>query len=103
MPATGHLPFAVLNASVNRVLRPLLRSRFHGRLSKKLLLISVMGARSGRIHTFPVNYTEHDGVITIGVGAPGRKRWWRNLTGGAPVRVWLRGTERSGRAVARGD
>jgi hypothetical protein len=50
-----------------------------------------------------VGYTEHDGAITIGVGAPARKRWWRNLIGGAPVRLWLRGSGRTGRAVAHGD
>jgi hypothetical protein len=42
--------------------------------------------------------------VRITVGAPEHKRWWRNLTGaGAGVRVLLRGVERSGHAVARGD
>jgi hypothetical protein len=99
----GHLPFAVMNASVNRVVRALLRSRWHGLLSRRLLLITVTGRRTGREHTFPVGYTEDDGVIRIGVAAPAQKRWWRNLVDGAPVRLWVRGAERSGRAVAHGD
>jgi hypothetical protein len=38
------------------------------------------------------------------VGSPEHKRWWRNLTDpGARVRMRLRGGERSGHAVARGD
>jgi hypothetical protein len=41
--------------------------------------------------------------VTIGVGWPERKRWWRNLRGGAPVRVRLRGNIRSAHAEARGD
>jgi hypothetical protein len=42
--------------------------------------------------------------VRITVGSPEHKRWWRNLTdAGAPVRMRLRGVERSGHAVARGD
>jgi hypothetical protein len=42
--------------------------------------------------------------VRITVGWPEHKRWWRNLTGaGAPVRIRLRGVERSGQAIVRGD
>lgn len=99
----GHLPFAVINRSLNRIVRALLRSPRHGMVSDKLLLITVTGRRSGRAYTFPVAYMEHDGIVSISVGAPARKRWWRNVIGGAPVRLRLRGSERTGLAVARGD
>jgi hypothetical protein len=101
----SHTPFAVMNATVNRPLALLLRSPLHGVASRSLLLISVTGRRTGRVHTLPVMYREAaDGVLTIGVAAPADKRWWRNLRGdGAAVRVRLRGRDRTGRAIARGD
>jgi hypothetical protein len=99
----GHLPFALMNASVNRVVRVILRSRWHRLLSGRLLLITVTGRRTGREHTLPVGYTETGAGVRIGVAAPERKRWWRNLVGGAPVRVRLRGEDRGGHAVAHGD
>ena len=102
----SHLPFALMNATVNRVLALLLRSPLHGLLSRRLLLIAVTGRRSGRVHTLPVMYSAgaDRGLLRIGVAAPAAKRWWRNLRGeGAAVRVWVRGVERIGHAVARGD
>jgi hypothetical protein len=41
--------------------------------------------------------------VTVEVGWPGRKVWWRNLRDGAPVRMRLRGVERTGHARAHGD
>jgi hypothetical protein len=100
----SHVPFAVINNTLNRVMRPLLRSRWHGALSHRLVLITVTGRRTGRTYTIPVSYSERDGVVTIVPSAPERKRWWRNLRGpGAPVRLRLRGRDRTGHAVARGD
>ncbi len=96
-------PPAVTNIGVNRLVKPLLQSRFHGVLSGRLLLITVTGRKSGRRFTIPVQYSERGGVISIGVGRPAEKQWWRNLRGGAPVQLRLRGSERTGQAVAHGD
>jgi hypothetical protein len=103
MPAS-HAPFAVFNRIGNPAVRLLLRSPLHRVASGRLALITVTGRRTGRTYTIPVAY-RHDGdVVTIGVGWPERKRWWRNLTGdGAPVDLLLHGQRRSGHAVARGD
>src|SRR3954465_11012793 len=102
MPAS-HLPFAVMNAGPNRAVRLLLRSRLHPLLSRRLALITVTGRRTGQRHTLPVGYAERGSVITIRAAAPERKRWWRNLVGGAPVELRLRGEQRTGRAVVHGD
>jgi hypothetical protein len=100
----GHAPFAVFNRIGNPGVRALLRSPLHGAVSGRLALITVTGRRSGRTFTFPVAYRREGEVVTIGVEWPQRKVWWRNLRGdGAPVRLRLRGEERSGRALARGD
>jgi hypothetical protein len=102
MPA-GHAPFAVWNRSGNRVIALLLRSRLHPLVSRQLALITVTGRRSGREHTLPVAYSESDRLLTIPVMWPQRKLWWRNLRDGAPVRLRLRGAERTGQAHARVD
>ena len=102
--ADTRFPFSVINQTANRVTRPLLRSRWHGVLSDRLLLLTVTGRKSGRVFTIPVSYLEQGEKIVIEPSAPERKLWWRNLRGaGAPVRVRLRGRDRTGHAVASGD
>jgi F420H(2)-dependent quinone reductase len=100
---SGHAGFALLNRTGNPLVRALLRSPLHVLLSRNLALVTYTGRRSGREHTIPVGYTLDGDRVRVVVGVPERKRWWRNLRGGAPVRVRLRGGERSGHAEAHGD
>jgi hypothetical protein len=96
--------WAVWNRTANPVVRLVLRSPLHGLLSRRTALTTVTGRRSGREFTFPVGYEQRGDSVRITVGSPEHKRWWRNLTdAGAPVRMRLRGVERSGHAVASGD
>ena len=67
----------------------LLRSRLHGLLSGGLMLVTVTGRRSGRRYTTPVNYVRRDDVLTV--FSRSERTWWRNLRGGAPVTVRLKG------------
>jgi hypothetical protein len=99
----GHAPFAVLNRTGNRALALVLRTPLHPIFSGQLALITVTGRRSGREHTLPVMYKQAGNQVTIEVGWPERKLWWRNLRDGAPARLLLRGKERTGHAKARGD
>jgi deazaflavin-dependent oxidoreductase (nitroreductase family) len=99
----GHAGFAVLNRTGNRVVRALLRTPLHRVASGRLALITVTGRRSGRAYTFPVGYSQDGDRVTIGVGWPERKVWWRNLRDGGEVRLRLRGVERTGHARAHGD
>jgi deazaflavin-dependent oxidoreductase (nitroreductase family) len=101
--ASPHTPFAVINRTVNPLVRALLRSPAHGLVSSHLALITVTGRRSGRTYTFPVGYHRDGDVVTIGIDWPDRKRWWRNLREPAPVEIRLAGARRTGTAVARGD
>jgi hypothetical protein len=101
--ADGHAPFAVVNRTVNRAVAALLRSPLHPVASGQLALITVTGRRSGRQYTFPVGYRRSGERVTIAVGWPARKRWWRNLRDGAPVRLRLNGVDRTGVGTARGD
>jgi hypothetical protein len=104
MSEPGHRRFAVVNHTANPVLKALLRSPLHPLVSRNMALISVTGRRSGKVYTFPVGYERDGERVTIGVGWPDRKRWWRNLRGdGAQIRIRLGGDQRTAHAVARGD
>jgi deazaflavin-dependent oxidoreductase (nitroreductase family) len=99
----GHAPFAVFNRTGNRVVKAVLASALHPLLSRGLALITVTGNRTGRRYTFPVGYRQEGNRVTIGVGWPERKRWWRNLTDGGRVEMRIRGHRYEGHARARGD
>lgn len=90
----------ISQAADNRYASPfmtwLLRSRFHTLLSNQVLLITVTGKMTGRRYTLPVNYLR-DGDHLIVVSRADR-RWWRNLRGGAPVELRLRGGDLRGYA-----
>jgi hypothetical protein len=99
----GHAPFALWNRTGNQLIRMLLLSPAHRIVSGQLALITVTGRRTGRQHTFPVGYKRDGERVTIAVGLPQRKLWWRNLRDGAPVRLRLAGDERTGNAHVHGD
>jgi deazaflavin-dependent oxidoreductase (nitroreductase family) len=99
----GHTPFAVFNRSANPVVRAVLGSPLHPLLSRGLALITVTGRRTGHRYTFPVGYRRDGNRVTIQVGWPARKRWWRNLEDGGRVEMRIRGQRYQGDARARGD
>jgi F420H(2)-dependent quinone reductase len=90
-----------MNQIVNPALRAILRSPIHGLASGRVALITYTGRRSGREHTIPCFYRDKGDEVTIAVGWPDRKVWWRNLTGdGGPVRLLIQGQELRGHAIA---
>lgn len=89
----------MLNRIANPFVTLILRSPLHGLLSRSLLLMTVTGRRSGRLLTFPVQYVGRgDDLLVVSKAS---RRWWRNLEGGAPVTVLLRGTTREGFAEVK--
>ncbi len=93
-----------MNHTVNPVLRAVLRSPVHRLASGRVALITYTGRISGREYTIPAFYRDKGDEITIAVGWPERKVWWRNLTGdGAEVRLVVRGQEVVGHAIATRD
>jgi hypothetical protein len=85
-----------VNRYVNPVVRTVLRSPAHGLLSRHLMLLTITARRSGREFTIPVGYERHGDRLVVTLQWPEHKRWWRNLEGGAPVAVMLRGVRRMG-------
>jgi F420H(2)-dependent quinone reductase len=93
-----------MNRIVNPALRTLLRSPIHGLASSRVALITYTGHRSGCEYTIPCFYRDMGDEVTIAVGWPERKVWWRNLTGeGGPVRLLVQGQELRGHAIATRD
>jgi deazaflavin-dependent oxidoreductase (nitroreductase family) len=76
----------------NRVIRGLLRTPLLGRLvGSRLIIVYVVGRKSGRRYCVPVAYANSDGVLVIGTPFG----WGRNLRTGEPVDIWLKGKRRS--------
>lgn len=89
-------PSPLLIRVMNAVPRLLLRSPLHGLMSGKVLLLGFAGRRSGRRYTTPMSYVLVEDQVLMSTEAP----WWKNLVGGVPVEMRLRGEDRSGVAEA---
>jgi deazaflavin-dependent oxidoreductase (nitroreductase family) len=64
-----------------------LRSPFHGMLGDTML-ITVTGRKTGKTYTTPVGYYEEGGYLWIITSRD--RTWWRNLQGGANVKLLLK-------------
>lgn len=89
-------PTARAHAVANRLIPLLLRTpHLHRLLSAELMLVTFTGRTSRRRFTTPVTYTPTaDGVLFFSTN-----RWWRNLRGGAPVTLRLKGRVVEGTAT----
>ncbi|MGW2221531.1 nitroreductase/quinone reductase family protein [Nonomuraea sp. NPDC001684] len=81
---------------VNPIVGWLLRTPLHDLLSRRVMLLTVTGRRSGAAIRLPVQYERQGDTLTV-TSRPSRL-WWRNLEGGAPVRITLDGVPREGHA-----
>src|SRR6516165_5794121 len=78
---------------VNRPMRWVLGLPVPTPLSRRLMVVTHVGRRTGRTYRQPVSYVR-DGEVLL---TPGGGRWTRNLSDGEPVPVRLRGRRRVGR------
>lgn len=78
----------------NPIVIRLLRSPLHGVMSGSTMLVTYAGRRSGRKYTVPVNYVRAGNNLLV-VGSR-EHSWWKNLRGGAPVTVRVRGWDMKG-------
>ena len=79
----------------NPIIKWLLRSPFHGTVSKNMMLISYEGRKSGKSYSTPVNYLrlqDQEGEF-LATTSLRERVWWRNLRGGAQVTVRLQGQD----------
>ena len=74
---------------MNKVPTTILRSPLHPLMSNKYLLLSFTGLKSGRKYTTPVAYLRDHETFLVTTDSP----WWKNLHGGAPVTLQVKGRE----------
>ena len=79
---------------VNSAMKFVLRSPMHGMVGKTVLMITFTGRRSGKTYTTPVDYSQDGDQVYIFTHA----NWWKNLRGGTPVTLLIRGRELQGLA-----
>jgi deazaflavin-dependent oxidoreductase (nitroreductase family) len=94
----GRAPRIVYHV-VNPTIKMLLRSPLHRLLSGRLVLLAFKGRKSGKRYMIPVGYVQQGDTLLITTERP----WSKNLRGGAPVRVRLRGQWRDGTATVISD
>jgi hypothetical protein len=73
----------------------ILESPLHGIMSAKYGILTFTGRKSGRIYSTPMAYVREGDRIFLSTDSP----WHRNLTGGAPVTMRLRGRKTTGVAT----
>lgn len=99
-PTTPRARTLPLQPLVNRIVRTLLHVPLLSRVvGARLVVIEVVGRRSGTRYEVPVAYTR-DGADLL-VGTP--FAWGRNLRSGEPVTILLQGRRRSADVVAITD
>ena len=77
---------------MNKFPAAILRSPLHSLMSKKYLLLSFTGRKSGKKYTTPMSYIREADSLLMTTDSP----WWKNLRGGAPVTVRVEGHEHEG-------
>jgi len=84
---------------LTNLLKYLLRTPLHGIFSKNIMLLVFRGRKTGRLYSTPVSYLREGDVVTAFTDSP----WQRNLLGGAPVTLYLRGKAAEGFAEVIDD
>jgi hypothetical protein len=84
---------------INPVMSRLLRSPLHPLVSDSVMLLTFIGSKTGEEYTTPVGYWVKDGHLIVTTQSP----WWRNLRGGQPVSMQVRGQQREGIATPYPD
>lgn len=75
------------NKLVNAFPSIIIRSPLHPIMSSKYAIIEFKGRKSGRIYRTPVAYVRDGDEVLLSTDSP----WYRNVAGGAHVRLRLRG------------
>lgn len=84
---------------LNQVPKAILRSPLHTMMSRRFLLLSFQGRKTGRRYDLPLAYLPRHGEVIMTTDSG----WWRNLRGGRPVQLRLAGRQVTGTAWAVKD
>jgi deazaflavin-dependent oxidoreductase (nitroreductase family) len=90
-----------LNRLGNLVLKPLLRSPLHGLVSRRYMLITVKGRKTGHPYTTVVEFLrDTDSFLVFTQKA---HTWWKNVRGGGSVTLTVGGHPLYGTASVTTD
>jgi hypothetical protein len=81
---------------LNQFPKAILRSPLHPLMSRRFLLLSFHGRKTGRRYLLPLAYLRRNGEVIMTTDSA----WWRNLQGGRPVQLRLAGRTVTGTAWA---
>ena len=84
---------------LNQVPKAILRSPLHQAMSRRFLLLSFQGRKTGRRYQLPVAYLRRGGEVIMTTDSG----WWRNFQRGRPVQLRLAGRRVNGTAWAVTD
>jgi hypothetical protein len=94
-PAVQGTP--AIQGVANKLVRGLLRTPLISRtVGNRLIILHILGRKSGRRYVIPVAYKRHEGDLLIGTPYG----WARNLRTGEPVEVRFKGKLRTADVVA---
>ncbi len=79
----------------NAMMKWILRSPFHGLISKGVILVTYTGRKSRKAYSVPVNYVQDGNVLYV--TSYRVRTWWRNLRGGTALTVRLSGQDKKAR------
>jgi len=80
---------------LNPVMKSVLKSPLHSMVSNQIMIFSFTGRKTGQSYSTPVSYFQENETVYCFSHAS----WWKNLVGGAKVRLLIRGQERIGTAI----
>lgn len=86
---------------VNPFMVWLLQSPLHFFVSKRIMLISVIGRKSGKVYTTPVEYGLENDTAYVITGQ--NYAWWKNLRGGGQAKLVVQGKPLVGKAQISDD
>lgn len=89
----------------NPMMKWLVQSPFNSLVNKNTMTMTYTGRKSGKAYTTPMNYVLANGADrpVLWTTSLRERTWWRNLRGGVPVSLYLRGEEVSASAEAIED
>ena len=73
----------------NKLIAAIINSPLHGLLGSSFALITVIGRKSGRPISTPINLAHFDGAYWV--TSLKKRTWWRNLRGGAIAELHVAG------------
>lgn len=84
---------------LNPIMKTILRSPLHKMISGQIMIITFKGRKSGKEYSTPISYfREHDKVYAFT-----HSKWWKNLIGGAQVKLRIQGQDLLGQAEPVAD